>query len=224
MAIVVSDSFTGSDGTELFSYNSVWDNHPSFSPDLVISNANRCRTTGSSGTARCYRMATDPGADAYDVYCNIRFVTYDTATGQAIGPAGRIDTSANTMYFARHNPVAGQWQLFKTVAGVSTSLGTYSQTFSAGDEPLAKLTLRTSGNTVELLVDGVSRITSTDTAITARGLGGIREGSGQPGGNSVQVHVDNFVIENALTTGQPIAKRYDTLRQSRGLNWGIGIG
>lgn len=206
MSVVVSDAFTNTSGTLLSTHNANWAEHSSYTQDFFVSSTNTCRPSTSSAASGCWYRTEDPGDDSYDVYGDIIHVTNDTVTSVTLGFAARIDTAAITMYFMRYNPAAGQYQLFKIVAGAATSLGTpYSPSApSSGQVDSAKLSVYSSGATrVEVFVGGVSRITSGDTAITARGKGGLRQGGANTGSDTAKQHIDNFTIANALSTGNP---------------------
>lgn len=109
------------------------------------------------------------------------------------GVVGRINTSADTAYFARHTTVGEQWQLFKVVAGSSTQLGTPLSATPTIDQ-VYRLTLRMIGSAISVLLDGVVIITATDTAITAAGMAGLRVSG--TASNSAGLHLDNFFVRS----------------------------
>lgn len=200
MATPIYDTFTDTSGTNLESHTpdtgGAWTRHPSYtSARLQISNANRCRKSADAAAA-CYYNATDPGADEYEVVVTLRCM--DT-TGAAFGPAARIDASAATMYICRYSTAANRWELYKIVAFSATLLGYWSDTFSVGTEREVRLAVATGSQTVT--VDGTDRITAYDTAITARGYAGLREGSASPYSDTAGMHADDFTVTNALADG-----------------------
>jgi predicted peptidase len=68
--------------------------------------------------------------------------------------------TANTGYFLSY--ASTQWKLWRAAAGVFTSLGTFDQALTVGQTYSVQIQVRNANITV--LVDGVSRIVSTDTA------------------------------------------------------------
>jgi hypothetical protein len=76
--------------------------------------------------------------------------------------------------------------LFKTVAGVNTSLGTFNEALINGDERTIKLQIRDA--TKKVFIDGVERISSADNAITAAGRAGVRFSNALAG----NMEMDNF--------------------------------
>jgi hypothetical protein len=203
MATAVYDSFTDAPDTLLPSHTpdtgGVWTKHPSFTADLAISNANRCRQSTASSGAALYYNAKDPGADNYYVQAQFNIIT-NTSGYDALCVAARISASVNTCYFARWDSTTNGWQLYKTVSGTSTLLGSYAISYSPGEQHTGRLTLGTSSQVVT--VDGTDRISATDSSITARGYGGIRQGNGGVVGSDTNgVHLDDFYLVNALVTG-----------------------
>ena len=196
MADFVFDSFTDTAGTLLGSHTgetgATWTEHGSYAVgDPLITDANRMRTSVGS-TACWYASGTPTGAD-YDVTATM--VQRSQASSNSAGPAGRIDTGANTMYFARYLGPTGGWQLFKIVAGTATQLGsTYSQTLTADQGYECKLSM--SGSTIKVAIDGVDRITpSADTAITDAGKAGFRAAGAIA--NTTGLHFDALVATEA---------------------------
>jgi hypothetical protein len=177
VAIFVQDSFTESSDVTLANHTgetgATWTEHPSHSTGLRILAADdyvKPATTGNS--AAIYYASGTPGAAEYTVTASISILDSVSKNG-AIGVAGRMDTSANTMYFARHSAgTTNQWQLLKIVAGTSTSLGTYSQTLTVSQA--YEMTFDITDSAKRLLVDGVERISHADNVITGAGKAGLR--------------------------------------------------
>jgi hypothetical protein len=84
------------------------------------------------------------------------------------------------------------------VAGTSTVLGSYSETLTALSTYALKLDM--DGSTIRLLVNGVERVSATDTAITSAGRGGVRLGYASASGaadtpsDTTGLHVDNLTL------------------------------
>jgi len=199
MATPVSDTFSDTSGTNLESHTpdvgGTWVQHGSYvGAKLQISSANRCRKENAAAAA-CYYNNADPGADNYEISVLVRVLS--TGSVSYPGLAGRIATAANTMYFARYVPdPTNLWQLYKLVAGVATSLGTWAETLGAGSERTARFVLGAAYQA--LYVDGTLRISATDGDITSRGYAGIRDGSATIGDNAAGVHLDQFIVVNSI--------------------------
>jgi hypothetical protein len=187
-----TENFTDTAGTNLTAHGGgVWSKHGSFTGDLVITDANRCRQN-TSATSLYYHSAS-PATAEYDVQATVRSVAANDAN---TGVAARINTGANTCYFARHaGPSTNQWQLFKTENGTTTPLGTFNQTLTNGVDYVLKLEIRNA--TKKVFIDGVERISSTDNAITAAGKAGLRAGGTVVATDSSGFHLDDWSASDA---------------------------
>lgn len=195
----VNDTFTDTAGTDLSAHTpdtgGAYTSHASYGGELVISDANRLRR-GAAGSNALYYNATDPATAEYDVQVDLHVVT--TSETRLFGPAGRIATGANTLYFARYSVANSRWELFRIVAGSAVAMGTFSQTLTAGNSYTCKLELRNAAKKV--FIDAVERISDTDNTITAAGKIGVREGvsgAGSGGSNTTGHHLDNLVATDA---------------------------
>lgn len=180
MATFLNDTFTGSAGTALTSHTgelgATWTYHTTAYPssNIVITDANRIRSNNTS-VALAYASGTPASAD-YAVTGTLRRV--GTLTGLA-GVAGRINTAANTLYYGIHNTTGNEWQIYKNVAGAATRLGGYAQTLT--DATDYTVTLEMAGTSLKLYVNGVLRVSVTDSSISAAGrVGCILFGSSAP--------------------------------------------
>jgi hypothetical protein len=168
MAQFVSDTFTESSDTNLDSHvgetGATW---ASFGPSATV-DAAKDIIYGTLGYGVRYASGTPASAD-YSVTCVIEVPSGGTNSLRNSGPAGRVSTSVQTGYFFRLS--ASDWQLYKVVSGSFTSLGSWTDSISAPATRTAKLEL--SGSTITGYVDGTSRVSVTDTSITAAGKAGI---------------------------------------------------
>lgn len=183
-----SDSFSGTEGTELTSYSAAWTLHTSYTGKSEIASD---RLRQSNSTASCYYHSATPASADYNVESD--FFTKQAGGGLCYGGVvGRLDTSANTMYFARHNPVSG-WQLLKAVSGTFTQLGASVAT-SLADETAYNIRLEMIGTAIKVYLDadGTPIISQTDGSITAAGKAGYRISSSGTPGDAVDIHFDNF--------------------------------
>jgi hypothetical protein len=91
---------------------------------------------------------------------------------------------------ARWNEANTSWQLFRTVAGVSTQRGgSVAGSFAVGDSHTLRLTVQ--GTTLTLAVDGVVIASQSDSTIAATGFGGVYLGTAQS--ESTGIHIDSIV-------------------------------
>ncbi len=191
------DSFTGTAGTLLSSHTPEagggWTKWQQDNATVVLSDANRARRNGVGGIS--YLATATPSSPDYQVTADVyvkSLIDEDDA-----GVVGRFDTGntngSGTRYIARYSEPNGYWELRKDVNGSGALLGSWSDTPNVGQT--YSVTLDMKGSTIRMLVDGVERVSVTDTSITAAGRGGIRLGSGGTGAsptNSTGMHLDNF--------------------------------
>ena len=210
MADFATDSFTGTDGTELSAYSANWVRHSAGSASGINAQliGGRVRPSGS-GVALYYHSGSPPSAD-YSVVADIYEASEPTNYGT--GPVGRLDITANTMYHARHVKInaAGKngWELLKIVAGTQTLLGAYAaDDITTGTS--AQVELRMTGTTIELYKRGESTptISGTDSSITAAGKAGFRIGfnGGNTPSDTTLYLLDNFA---AVDSGGDVTNRF----------------
>ena len=184
---VYTDSFTDTNGTLLNAHTS--DSGPGWTLVSADNNgaiqSNALLANGTANPTVYLYNSTPPTAD-YSVQA-VLLIQSDSGSGVI----GRADAIGTTYYQARYLKSLNQWQLFSTVAGASTSLGTYSETVTAGTTRTVKLTM--AGTTITLLVDGVSQISVTNSAITAAGKAGLRLTK------STSATVDSFSLNDGYT-------------------------
>lgn len=200
MATPVYDTFTDTAGTDIAAHTpdvgGTWVKHPAYSVRLLISNASRCRKD-NVGAQACYYNATDPGSDDYVVSATVKYMGVSAAP--YLGLVGRVDPVTTTMYHARYYESGNVWQLYKILPGTALQLGEWSETLSAGDERVCELDM--TGTTISVRIAGITRISVTDSSITARGYAGMRDGSAVGGTDTNGIHLDNFTVTNSLTDG-----------------------
>lgn len=186
MATFVNDTFTDTNNTNVESHTgetgATWTEHTSYTSGNSKIQTNRayCATASS-----CLYASGAPATAEYDVTAVMRCLS---GAGNQ-GPAGRIDTGANTMYFARWDAVAAGWQLFRISAGTATQLGsTVSFSPSAGTDYTVLLEIRDAAKKV--FVDGVEQISNSNNTITAAGKAGFR--SSTAASTTTGFHIDTF--------------------------------
>lgn len=204
MANIATDSFTGTNGTELSSYSASWVRHSGSASGVnaVIANG-RVRAT-AAGAAMYYHTATPPSAD-YSVSADIYEASNPSNYGA--GVMIRLDTAATTGYMGRARRAVSAsldgWQLYRTVNNTFTQLGSdQADPITTGTS--ANVMVRANGTTIELLARGNSTplISVTDSNITAAGKAGIRIGFGGSDAptDSTLYHVDNFSVDTLDST------------------------
>jgi hypothetical protein len=205
MGTIASDTFTDTSNTALASHTlttgGVWTLHSSYSGNLAISDANRCRLGTSSGAASLYYPASGTPASAdYTVTCDVVCLT---AAATLFGPAARINTAANTAYSVRYSIGSTQWELIKTVAGSTSTVGTYVATFNSGTQTVILDISGSATVAIRVTIAGTLRISYDDTAgdrITAAGKAGIRCASATAGADATGYHIDNWTWTEADAT------------------------
>jgi hypothetical protein len=139
--------------------------------------------------------------------------------GDAAGILGRMDigntNGLGTNYLARYHVGSGEWQLRRHVDDAATGLGSFPQTLTPGQT--YRLSLEMNGSTISVYVNGIQRISVTDSGIGAAGRGGVRFGQGnstaQPSDSS-GLHIDDFRVTNLSTIAT----------DSKGTNNGLYVG
>jgi hypothetical protein len=196
VAFFVQDSFTESSDVTLANHTgetgATWTVHSSGADNLRILAADDFVKPASSGTTTpAYYASGTPGAADYTVKADVIRRGASSITAAA-GVTGRGDTSANTLYLGRYSGAAGQWQLFKIVAGTTTALGTYTQSLTVNQ--VYEMTFDVTDSAKRLLVDGVERISHADNVITDAGRAGIRWLLNSA--DQFNMTMDNFVAED----------------------------
>jgi lysophospholipase L1-like esterase len=189
---IANDLFTDTNGTALESHTAdsgaTWTKHSASAGGATI-NSNKVSGV-SNATLALYYSSVIPASADYDVQADI---TFTTAASALSGIAGRIDPSAATLYFFRYSGAtgSGQYQLYKTVAGTSTLIGSYNAAESNGVTRTLRLSMY--GSVISAWIDGVQRIAVIDSAITAAGRPGLRIGN-----SNTLDSVDNWSVTNVI--------------------------
>jgi len=182
----VQDTFTAADGTAVNArtgeLGATWTVPSYVTASSPIITSNRARTSGSTSFAYASGV---PSSSEYSVQATFRLVT-DEVTNAGI--IGRLSTTVDTHYIVRYASDVDQWQLRKTVNGAATSLGTWSETLSPGNERTVRLEITDA--TKKVFIDGVERISSADNEITAAGRAAMRFTA--TGGATTGIHIDDF--------------------------------
>ena len=188
----VTDTFTDTDSTALTSHTgetgATWTKHTSYGAATIGTiQSNRLRS-GDVTNDICVYASGSPATAEYDVQCDL--VAMGAVTNTFSGPAGRIDTAANTMYLVQSRIAAAQHRLFKGVTGTFTQLGSFTATLAS-----CTVMLQIRDAAKKMFLNGVEQISSADNAITAAGKAGLRMKDDVS--NSSGCHIDNFSATDA---------------------------
>ena len=187
-AAVVTDSFTGADGTLLQNHvgetGATWTKHSAYPANLTLL-ANRAYGPEWA----LYHASGIPSGNEYDVQADI---TVKSNVG-ATGVVARSDTATENFYMGRYNAATGSWELVNCASPTPgcVVLGSFAQTLTVGTTYTLKLEIRNAQK--RLYVNGVQRASSIDNAITRVGRVGVRQGPGS-GSTTTGYHIDNFSV------------------------------
>jgi hypothetical protein len=192
----VRDTFTDTAGIDLAAHvadsGHTWSNLIGIGT-MLVTPAGRIRFGVAS--AVIYRSSAPPALNGGAYVDLVRL----TALDQIVGVAGRLVDAANLL-FARIAPSGPTWQLYQTVAGVTTLLD---------DAPLGgaaayTLGLEYDGADVELLVDGVAVAGGVTTLLSSGGFG-LRNATNNSQDDTSGWHMDNFRAPADRMTPDPSA-------------------
>ncbi len=199
----LNDLFTGSAGTAITAHTpdtgGAWALYaviPYASGNAQLTGAGSLRM-GTNANTIAYNAAVPVNAD-YDVVAVVKAesILADTEAGVV----GRFHTSGGlNFYMARYDTFSGTWTMLKYVNGsYGGMLGSgYAQSLTPGQS--YTLTLRMVGSAISLLVDGVTRISVTDTGVTAKGSAGVAfGGSGTGPTDSTGLHLASVTATDAV--------------------------
>ena len=199
MTTFVNDTFTGTQGQNITAHvgetGASWTLHPSYVGGTGSIDANRARV----GVVNAAFYAS--GVPGTDYYVESIFVAVSGA-GPDFGINSRMSTGADTMYHLRYNVGGGTWQLFRTVAGAFTLLGSFIETFNTGTR-LVRLDVSTQDAStvrVKCYFAGVLQIDFSDTdptRITALGRAGWM-GRNSPGADGAGMQLDSLVAVDTV--------------------------
>lgn len=153
--LTYSDDFNRSNSTNLGSF---WNEREG---DFSISGSRLAYNNASEGQVQCTQ---DLGSADHTVEASI-------ITASLSGVFARSPGSwAETYYYARHNNVTGNFELYKRVSGTFTLLGSTAGSFASNDV----FTLECIGTAIKFYVNNVLTVSVTDSSITTGNFGGLR--------------------------------------------------
>lgn len=171
-----SDTFTAADGTLLTAHTSdsghSWATHAESTGVFDIYQNGVRLVTAGTGSQYVLASAVCP-VDTYTVEAAMYYV----ANSGGCGIVARFDPTTRDGYALRH--YSSTWQLIRVVAGSETLIGSYSQSLSTGTYTI---TFELGDGTQRVLINGVERISTADTAVTGTGRIGITDYQAQTTG------------------------------------------
>ena len=194
------DTFTASNGTDLTAHSAdtgpAWSEHPNTSNNAAEIQSNKLVSQNSS--ASIYYSAFDPATANYGVQVD---ATYQSANGHTFFLGCRLSTSANNQYRAYYSSGSWRLQALWNNAANASELGTWAQTLTSGQTYTVKIVC--SGSTIKLFIDGVERVSATDSNVTAKGRPGLSV-NGATSSSTTGWQLDNYQTigaANELTSG-----------------------
>lgn len=209
MAITFSDAFTDSDGTGLDAHTPDTDTSGSGWTENNGNweiNSNEAEATGSSPGGAGW-VATFDGGDADgDAEVVVSGIANNTSTQ---GLVFRYSDNDNfwAVFVRRDNGGSGDHvRLFKRESGSYSVIGGWS-----GSQSSYTISVNTNGNSIDVSIDGTSRITTTDSFNASETRYGIRQGTS---GNCVfdDFEFDDSSVASSITITSPV--RYFTNQRS----------
>jgi len=202
---VLRDTFSDSTTTSLASHNgddgTIWALHEDANTGEMVIDGNRVRN--NSGNESIYIAGTTADSNDYTVSADLRIQT----VANMIELLARLKPTEKTYYAARINN-SGNPNLYKSVNGTPTSLGTNTDITLVG-ATTNRLELVVSGNRISFKVNGTTAVDVTDTSIPLGGGIGIRsDGSGGAATASTGMQLNNFKVEQTSSAGVSVFLRY----------------
>lgn len=171
---LVNDTFTGSPGVLLQNHapdvGETWARHTTSSSGAnlaLLSNRVVFEPLAKNDTVLYYNTASPPSTE-YEVSANWHANNQDFR----LRLGARIDTVANTGYFAQYNRVSNIWEISRINAGAFSTLATAPASVVLNQ--IYHLRFIVTDAYKAFLVDGVEVCRTTDNNITAIGKAGIR--------------------------------------------------
>jgi hypothetical protein len=165
-----SDTFTESNGElqgKTATFGSTWTARDATGGIFVI-NSNNVQSQSSAQDFGYYQN-TSPNAADYTVQADISV----TSSGKtSMGPAVRMNKSADQEYWVEWAGGSTAWQLMKRTGGTTTQLGS---NFTGNSPAVSTVTVKVQalGTTIIANIAGVVQISANDASISAPGRPGI---------------------------------------------------
>lgn len=207
-ATLVDDTFTEGSNTNLQSHTPDTGSGYTFLSGATQQIKASLDALGSDPTRSLYKNDTAIGSADYDAYITIKH------GGSAYIPTMvcvRINGASNDRYCGGlvdngGNPASG---IIKVVSGVETSLGV-GDTFGPAIDDIYRLNV--TGSSLTLYRNGVSKVTATDSAVTAIGNAGMDFKGSNSGTDSIDIQIDNFQVVGTAAGGGSFTGYRETVR------------
>ena len=198
-APISTDSFTGPAGSQLAAHTgelaASWVRQAGSANATIGDQGSIYRTSGYTVNT----ASLDPATADYSVEADL--VLRSRVSSDVVGVVGRL-TAAGTHYAATWHEGDNSWNLLRYPVPFLGS----NVLASAGGQPdltagqAYRLKLEMVGSTLKLYVDGVLKVTATDSSITQPGLAGVQAGNRElfatnlAQSNTTGIHLDNFEV------------------------------
>ncbi len=193
MAQFGSDSFTGTQFTELSAYSGVWSKQNGYTANLMLGAGGTYMISNDNVNIGCYQHSGSPASADYEVSGTITKQPQSTTPART-GVCARMQAGVHTLYFAIYSHDVTNIRLFKVVSGTQTQLGssyTYTLTGSAA------LKLVVNGSSISVALDGSTVIGPvTDTDIPSAGKAGVYAFNNRVTGVGDSLSLDNFSADD----------------------------
>jgi hypothetical protein len=205
MGQFASDTFSGTDGTELSAYNAAW-SKATATGDILITDVGRIRA--STTTQPRYVHSGAPASADYSVSADMTRVS--TAGTPSAGVIGRAAAAgADSQYQAVAQETSGSIEgvtLNKRVTGANTQLGRDTTVSLVGTN---NIVLDMNGTTIDLYWagGGSPTISVTDSAISAAGFPGVMFNNSSAPVNTSTYHLDNFSADEVTAAASMVPRR-----------------
>lgn len=194
MAIVLDETFTGTDGTELSIHNPLWNKITGFTDDIIIQ-TNRAQIVNSlqfTGYLYSQNMTPDYTVESDAVVSSVN------PTSVELGVTGRTSISSQTYYSVVIR--TAQIDLRRVLNGVTTQLGFFSIPggLVAGTH---RIKLEMIGSLIRAYYNSTLRISTNDSNITDGGYAGIH---GRAGSGATRLQWDNVKVDGVIANSRII--------------------
>jgi chitodextrinase len=189
----IQDAFTGSNNSNLSAHapniGGTWGNDQGTNVFKIFNN--QVRSSQSFGDSRTSN-STVPASANYEVSMDVIWVGNTSANRVGIVGRGAGVQFRGEGYEALYDAGNNRWQLGKYTGFNFTSLGTFAQTYVSGQTHNMKLAMN--GTTISLAVDGVTRISVTDSSVAAAGNTGLHYYVN--GNDTNSISGDNYLVSS----------------------------
>jgi hypothetical protein len=201
-ATFVNDTFTGADGTNLTAHvgetGAMWTTQVGQTGTLALTSSSGGVRTTVTGITALYVASGIPTTADYKVEADLKTRSgWSQGTGARSLVACRMSSAAATGYYFGYDKGLGAWYISKSVAGTVTTLASTSATLA--NSTTYHIEGDCQGTALTLKVAGVSKVTATDSAITAAGSAGLQSKTLQSG-TTAGIHIDNLAATDIVAS------------------------